>query len=86
MISTTAIPRDAPSFLRQWHHMICGFDTLFFGMAGSHNDINVLHRSLVFDRLLKGTAPMVNYEINANAYATSHTILLMASILIGSQL
>jgi hypothetical protein len=35
-------------------------------MPGSLHDINVLHRSLVFDWLLKGTA--VNYEINDNAY------------------
>ncbi|KAK1647083.1 hypothetical protein QYE76_064888 [Lolium multiflorum] len=37
-------------------------------MAGFHNDINVLHRSLVFNRLLKGIAFVVNYEINCDAY------------------
>jgi hypothetical protein len=29
----------------------------FFGMARSNNDINVLHRSLVFSRLTECTAP-----------------------------
>jgi hypothetical protein len=29
----------------------------FFGMGGSNNDINVLHRSLVFSRLIECTAP-----------------------------
>ncbi|KAK1652133.1 hypothetical protein QYE76_069938 [Lolium multiflorum] len=40
----------------------------FFGMAGSNNDINVLHRSPVFNRLMQGKAPWVSYEVNGNAY------------------
>ena len=35
----------------------------FFGMPGSHNDINVLHRSPLFDNLAEGIAPEVNYTI-----------------------
>jgi hypothetical protein len=37
-------------------------------LAGSHNNINVLHRSLVFARLVECDAPLVNYEINGHPY------------------
>jgi hypothetical protein len=40
----------------------------FFGMAGSNNDINVVHRSSVFSRLTECTAPHIFYEINGNPY------------------
>ena len=46
--------------LRVWH--------AFFGMPGSHNDINVLHRSPVFDALAKGETPPVEFTINGNKY------------------
>jgi hypothetical protein len=36
----------------------------FFGLLGSLNYINVLHRSHLFDRLAQGEAPTVNYTIN----------------------
>ena len=40
----------------------------FFGMPGSHNDINVLHRSPLFDNLAEGIAPEVKYSINSHDY------------------
>jgi hypothetical protein len=40
----------------------------FFGLPGSHNDINVLRRSPLFDRLVKGEAPYVTYTVNGHNY------------------
>jgi hypothetical protein len=40
----------------------------FFGLPGSNNDINVLHRSPLFDRLANGEAPEVKYTINGHNY------------------
>jgi hypothetical protein len=37
-------------------------------MAGSHNEIIVLNLSLLFNRLMKDTAPNVSFEINGNGY------------------
>lgn len=38
----------------------------FFGLPGSHNDLNVLQRSAVFAQLVKDEAPEVNYSINGH--------------------
>jgi hypothetical protein len=40
----------------------------FFGLPGSHNDINVLESSSVFTELAEECAPLVNYSINGNNY------------------
>jgi hypothetical protein len=37
-------------------------------MLGSHNDINVLQRSLIFTRLAKGQGPQVNYNMTMSYY------------------
>jgi hypothetical protein len=40
----------------------------FFEMSGSNNNINVLHRSPVFDPLQNGIMPLVQYTINSHPY------------------
>ena len=40
----------------------------FFGTPGSCNDINVLQRSPVFDTILNGQAPQVQFNVNGNTY------------------
>ena len=40
----------------------------FFGMPGSHNDINVLDSSHLFSDLENGRAPPANFTINGNEY------------------
>ncbi|CAL5402850.1 unnamed protein product [Camellia sinensis] len=44
----------------------------FFGLPGSHNDINVLERSSVFSLLTEGRAPQVDYSINGNDYTMGY--------------
>ena len=44
----------------------------FFGLPGSHNDINVLHRSHLFAKLAEGEAPQVNYTINCHSYTMGY--------------
>lgn len=40
----------------------------FFGTPGTCNDINVLHRSPLFDDVLSGRAPHVSYILNGREY------------------
>jgi hypothetical protein len=44
----------------------------FFGMPGSHNYINVLDRSPLFDNLAEGIASEVNYSINGHDYTMGY--------------
>jgi hypothetical protein len=44
----------------------------FFGLPGSHNDINVLERSFIFSDLAQGRAPPVNYTINDHNYTMGY--------------
>ncbi|XP_062155181.1 uncharacterized protein LOC133863235 [Alnus glutinosa] len=44
----------------------------FFGLPGSHNDINVLEHSSLFNELAGGRAPSVNYSINGNDYTMGY--------------
>jgi len=44
----------------------------FFGLPGSHNDINVLERSSVFSHITEGRAPPANYTINGHNYTMGY--------------
>nr|XP_017217028.1 PREDICTED: putative nuclease HARBI1 [Daucus carota subsp. sativus] len=59
-VPTILLEAVASSDLWIWH--------AFFGVAGSNNDINVLDRSPIFDEVLEGRAPEVNYNVNGNDY------------------
>ncbi|CAL2272055.1 unnamed protein product [Prunus armeniaca] len=51
---------------------VAGFDTwiwhVFFGVAGSQNDLNVLGQSSVFNDVLRGEGPTITYQINNTVY------------------
>jgi hypothetical protein len=47
--------------LEALHPKIFGFGIVIFGLPGSLNNINVLHRSHLLARRAKGDAPACNY-------------------------
>ena len=61
---TLILEAVATQDLRIWH--------AFFGRPGSHNDINVLHRSHVFDDLANGRTPEVEFWVNDNPYTMGY--------------
>jgi hypothetical protein len=61
---TVILEAVATHDLRIWH--------AFFGLPGSHNDINVLHRSPVFDDLACGRTPEVEFWVNGNPYTMGY--------------
>ncbi|KAI3673445.1 hypothetical protein L6452_39564 [Arctium lappa] len=44
----------------------------FFGIAGSRNDINVLNESNLFNNVLRGEAPQVNFIANGTQYTKGY--------------
>ncbi|RWR94254.1 putative nuclease HARBI1 [Cinnamomum micranthum f. kanehirae] len=44
----------------------------FLGLPGSHSNINVLDRSLIFTNLTEGRTPSANYSINDHEYTTGY--------------
>jgi hypothetical protein len=48
---------------------------LFFGLPGSLNDINILQRSPLFQRLTSGTAPPVEYMVNSHNYSIGYYLV-----------
>ena len=45
---------------------------VFFGVAGSNNDINVLNQSPLFNDVLHGYAPDVQFTVNGTQYEKSY--------------
>jgi len=64
---TLILEAVATKDLRVWH--------AFFGLPGSHNDINVLDRSHVFDDLANDRTTPVNFEVNGNSYSMGYYLV-----------
>ncbi|XP_021721043.1 uncharacterized protein LOC110688584 [Chenopodium quinoa] len=63
-VATLVLEAVANRDLWIWHS--------FFGMPGSCNDINVLHRSPVFEDVLEGRTPPVNFVVNGHHYTNGY--------------
>ena len=50
--------------LWMWH--------VFFGLSGSHNNINVLDQSPIFTELAEGRSLLANYSIHGHEYTTDY--------------
>jgi hypothetical protein len=57
---TVILEAVATENLRIWHTL--------FGMPNSHNDINLMQRSPVFDDLANGRAPAIEFNVNGIDY------------------
>uniref|UniRef100_A0A0D3A2C9 Uncharacterized protein n=1 Tax=Brassica oleracea var. oleracea TaxID=109376 RepID=A0A0D3A2C9_BRAOL len=44
----------------------------FFEAPGTMNDLNILDRSPVFDDIINGIAPQLNFYVNGNLYQLAH--------------
>ena len=66
-IPTTILEAVALPNLWIWHAL--------FGVADSNNNINVLDHSSVFDEVLDGRAPKVNYIVNGTNYTIEYSLI-----------
>ena len=48
--------------------MTSGYGTRFLELQGTMNNLNILDRSPVFDDIINGIAPEVNFNVNGNQY------------------
>jgi hypothetical protein len=47
----------------------------YIGIPGSNNDINIVNRSPLTSKLLKGVAPHVQYKVNGNDYSMAYLLV-----------
>ena len=47
----------------------------YIGIPGSNNDINIIDRSPLMSKLLKGVAPHVQYQVNGNDYSMAYMLV-----------
>jgi hypothetical protein len=57
---TVILEAIATKSLRIWH--------TFFGLPGSHNDINIIQRSPIFDDLAHGRTMPIQFNVNNHEY------------------